>query len=237
LKPPIGLAKEYSAYLRKRYQRISESVDLTHGWETNPVHASGTVPRADASTFVHNAIQKLVRVVSDNPVPSEHLEGLANAVDKRNKRVIGIPTSQHAPGAPIAVFRDRNLELIKSLDKEMIDQLRDVLENAEKNALRVETLRAQIQERFDVSKSHADLIATDQVLKLNSNITEWRQTSAGITQYEWSTSGDERVRPMHDELDGTIQSWSAPPVTTKDGDRNHPGQDIRCRCVAIPIVP
>jgi SPP1 gp7 family putative phage head morphogenesis protein len=64
-----------------------------------------------------------------------------------------------------------------------------------------------------------------------------RQTQAGISEYEWSTSGDERVRSSHDELDGTRQSWDDPPVTNDDGDTNHPGEDYQCRCVAIPVLP
>lgn len=41
---------------------------------------------------------------------------------------------------------------------------------------------------------------------------------------------------MHQELDGTEQSWDDPPVTNEDGDRNHPGEDYQCRCVAYPIL-
>jgi SPP1 gp7 family putative phage head morphogenesis protein len=234
VKPPIGLANEYAAYLRRRIDRFA-AVDLLKGWDRNPVHFSGAL-RADGS-FVNKAIAKLVRVVAEAIVPEEHLEGLARAVDRKNKRVVGVPTSKFAPNAPIAVFRDRNLDLIRSMDRKMMDELRGILEQAERDALRVEQVRAQIQERFDVTKSHADLIARDQVLKLNGQITEYRQTSAGVTQYQWSTSSDERVRPDHAELDGTIQDWAAPPITNeKTGDRNHPGQDIQCRCVAIPVL-
>jgi SPP1 gp7 family putative phage head morphogenesis protein len=234
-KPPNGLANEYARYLRTRIEHFAR-VDILEGWDHNPVHYTGRM-RADASTFVNKAIAKLVRVVDDNPVPQARLQALATQVDRRNKRVVGVPTSQHAPGAPIAMFRERNLELITKLDQKMIDELRTVLEAAESNALPVEALRAEIQERFDVTKSHADLIARDQVLKLNGQITEFRQTSAGVTQYEWSTSSDERVRPDHDELDGTVQDWASPPISNqRTGDRNHPGQDIQCRCVAIPII-
>ena len=50
----------------------------------------------------------------------------------------------------------------------------------------------------------------------------------GIKQYIWSTSGDERVRDSHAENDGKIFSYDDPPPT------GHPGDEINCRCVAIP---
>jgi GNAT superfamily N-acetyltransferase len=44
------------------------------------------------------------------------------------------------------------------------------------------------------------------------------------------------VRDMHDELEGTEHAWDDPPVTDKYGNRNHPGEDYQCRCVAVPIL-
>lgn len=142
----------------------------------------------------------------------------------------------HGVGAKVDGFRRTNLAKIKSLAADQIDELRGILEEAEKTGARVESIRKSVLERFDVSRSKADLLARDQVLKLNAQVTQARQTEAGIVEYEWSASGDERVREMHDELDGSIQRWDDPPVTNEEGDRNHPGEDFQCRCVAVPIL-
>jgi SPP1 gp7 family putative phage head morphogenesis protein len=101
---------------------------------------------------------------------------------------------------------------------------------------RVENIKEQIKERFNVSESRARLIARDQVGKLNAQLAEQRQRALGVSRYEWSSSNDERVRPMHKELDHSIQRWDSPPITNEDGDRNHPGEDYQCRCQALPIV-
>jgi SPP1 gp7 family putative phage head morphogenesis protein len=74
------------------------------------------------------------------------------------------------------------------------------------------------------------LIARDQTLKLNSAITKDRHIAAGISEYTWSTSLDDRVRPEHEALEGTKHSWDAPP------EPGHPGEDFQCRCVAIPVI-
>lgn len=143
------------------------------------------------------------------------------------------------PGVATAIqkFRSDNLGRITSLVSDQISELRGLLEEAETGSWRVEELRERIRERLDVTRSKADFLARDQTLKLNGQITRARQTQAGITHYTWSTSGDERVREEHEDLDGTIQAWDDPPVTNADGDTNHPGEDYQCRCVAIPIVP
>lgn len=140
-------------------------------------------------------------------------------------------------GDKIDEFRQENLAKISSLATDEIDTLEGMLDDAETTGMRPEELRDLIEERFDVTRSKADLLARDQVLKLNAKITEARQTQSGISKYIWSTSGDDRVRPMHDDLDGSEQSWDDPPVTNDDGDTNHPGEDYQCRCVAIPVIP
>lgn len=140
------------------------------------------------------------------------------------------------PQGRVNEFRDKNLAYIKKLDSDQISDLRQILEQADREAWRVEQIRAAAVDRLDISARHADLIARDQVLKLNGQLTQDRQVNAGIESYEWSTSGDERVRPGHKELDGTVQMWSAPPLVDDEGTRAHPGEDIQCRCVAIPIL-
>lgn len=145
--------------------------------------------------------------------------------------------SQGADKETIAAFRKRNLSLIKRLERQQVEELRGVLEEATEKGWPVKTLRARVMERFSVTKSHADLIARDQILKLNGELQQMRQTKAGITEYIWSTSNDERVRPEHAELDGERFSWDDPPESGANGEREHPGQGISCRCVAIPVVP
>lgn len=140
-------------------------------------------------------------------------------------------------GKKIDAFRKTNVRKIKSLGTEQVARVAKTLREAEDKGWHRDQLRKRIQEVADVSRSKADLLARDQVLKLNGQITEERQTQAGIEEYQWSTSSDERVRPMHDDLDGTIQRWDDPPVTNDDGDTNHPGSDFGCRCVALPILP
>jgi len=93
-----------------------------------------------------------------------------------------------------------------------------------------------LEERVGVSASRAQLIAVDQTLKTNAQVMRARHEAAGVTQYRWSSSRDERVRKRHAELDGQVFSYDDPPETNDDGDTNNPGEDFRCRCIAVPFV-
>lgn len=130
-----------------------------------------------------------------------------------------------------------NVSLIKSLKTDQLARVEGIVARGLRSGARVETVSKEIRESFGISRRRAELIATDQINKLNGQLTRSRQQQAGITEYRWSTSRDERVRPGHRALDGTTQKWSKPPITNpKTGGRAHPGQDIRCRCQAIPVV-
>jgi len=108
-------------------------------------------------------------------------------------------------------------------------------------------LQKKIRELSGASKNRARLIAREQVAKLMGNIEEARQRNLGVNRYIWNTRQDARVRSFantkgqsdHKRLEGTIQKWTNPPVTTFKGklagERTHPGQAIQCRCWSQPV--
>jgi SPP1 gp7 family putative phage head morphogenesis protein len=132
-------------------------------------------------------------------------------------------------------FRRANVELVKSVQYRQLDELEALLSNA--GTMSVDVLSDRIIERFAVSESRAALIARDQTLKLNSQIQQEQQKQAGVEQYVWLAIGDSRTREDHADLNGTTHDWSMPPVVDEEtGRRAHPGQDINCRCQAIPVI-
>lgn len=135
-----------------------------------------------------------------------------------------------------AGFQRENVALIRSLTAEHVERVASVLHAGAGE--RVETIRARIMEQTGAVKSRASLIARDQVLSLNSQITQARHQAAGIMEYVWRTSHDERVRERHRELDGKRFRYDDPPVVDpKRGRRAHAGQDFQCRCVCEPVLP
>jgi SPP1 gp7 family putative phage head morphogenesis protein len=149
-------------------------------------------------------------------------------------------------GGKVEQFKRANIAKIETIRGKQLDTFRDILDEAEAGGWRVEQLRNRLLDDLDITQSRAELIARDQTLKLAGDIAQERQMQSGIKRYVWRTSGDERVRGtpggkwprgMHYELDGEEFSWDDPPITNEAGDRNHPGQDYQCRCIAIPVLP
>jgi SPP1 gp7 family putative phage head morphogenesis protein len=136
-----------------------------------------------------------------------------------------------------ARFRLENLDLITSLATAKVDRVQAILERHGAGG-RVEQIQADIEAETGATPARAALIARDQVLKLNAEVTQVRHVNAGIREYVWRTSRDERVRKGHRDLEGKTFAYGDPPVVDeRTGRRAAPGLDYRCRCTAEPIVP
>lgn len=93
------------------------------------------------------------------------------------------------------------------------------------------------------TRSHARMIARDQMGTLNYQMTKYEHESMGVSQYKWITKRDDRVRECHRTLHGHIFDWNNPPaqwyVTKSRGivytGFGHPGSAYQCRCVAQPV--
>jgi len=125
---------------------------------------------------------------------------------------------------------EANAALIKNIPDESITRIGTKVRLGVEAGDSLKKMTATVNGELDISKNRAKLIARDQTNKLLGKLTEARQTSIGVTNYIWSTSQDERVRPLHAEREGRVYKWSDPP---SDG---HPGWPIQCRCRAIPVI-
>lgn len=154
------------------------------------------------------------------------------------QRVTKLPPGGIARQQMIEDFRRRNLSLITSLRDEQIQRVGDILRPAAATGARWEDVASDVQDRLGVGLSRAKLIARDQTSKLNGQLQQAHQEAAGITEYTWSTAGDEAVRPDHRRLNGRRFRFDDPPVVNQaTGERRNPGGDIQCRCVAVPVIP
>lgn len=124
-----------------------------------------------------------------------------------------------------------NVSLIKSIPEQYFGKLNEIVGKGIVNRQRAVDIRAELKNLFGVTERRARLIARDQVSKLNGAITELRYNNLGIERYIWQTREDDRVRPTHQENEGKTFTWASPPVET-----GHPGHDINCRCIALPII-
>ena len=133
---------------------------------------------------------------------------------------------------------EENVGLIKSIPKIRQESFKNALVASITADARAEDIAKIIQKHFNYTKSHAQLVAQDQVGKLAGKVEEYRHKQLGIEEYIWMTSHDERVRADHKRLDGKKFKYSNPPIVNRStGARGNPKQDIRCRCWAKPVFP
>ena len=154
------------------------------------------------------------------------------------EELIGIDVAPTlAEQAALRAWATEGTDLIKTVGQEIVAGLDEHIADAARRGVLTADLRQIVAERLGVGQRHAQFIARDQIAKLNAKITESTQKAAGVTSYKWRSSRDQRTRPAHRALDGTIHRWDDPPVVDpKTGRRDHPGEDYQCRCVAIPVV-
>jgi SPP1 gp7 family putative phage head morphogenesis protein len=185
-----------------------------------------------------------VQTVTNPATVEQAAKSTQQANAREFKRVFGFPPKVTPQ---IRGFVQQNVGLVKSVQSDLLSDVAKVVTESFEKGSRVEVLKKRVQERFGVSESKASLIARDQVLKLNANITKQRMQDAGVARYKWSTARDERVRGNpggkypdtpgnHWRLEGKVFSWDDPPIVDEDTSRRaHPGEDYQCRCVAIPV--
>jgi len=166
------------------------------------------------------------------------------------KKIAGVDPLQFEPELSgfLEVAGDQNVNKIVSLNNSYFDTIREKTNQALRKGTSVSELTAEITDLTKTTQSRANLIAIDQVQKLNSDLESQRQQNNHIKRYIWRTRRNTRVRSKansdgtddHAGLEGAVFDWNFPPITVlagkRAGERNHPGQDINCKCWAEPVI-
>ena len=259
-KYPRSWENRYRAMLLRRaravHTLVMEQLDPILAQAATPERADADEDRPQVSPSIAEDLRRIIRVVvevvaeSMAPDPDDvatiaaGVEAYATREQMRVLETVASIDLSAALGAAseaqarflLAGFVADNVSLIKSIDTRYFGEIEDLVMEAARTGRSTLDLRDDIERRYQVSRSRAELIARDQVGKANGAVSHRVQTGLGVASYMWSTSGDERVRDLHRDLDGEIFAWSAPPVSGTNGERAHPGQPIACRCVPIPVL-
>lgn len=136
-------------------------------------------------------------------------------------------------------FLETNVGLIRTIPENMLNKIESIVRIGVETGESTDTISEEIVNQFGVTESRANLIARDQVSKFNSTLNQLRQKEVGVEKYEWSTSGDERVRPEHEACEGYIYTWEDDESVNGGPSKPegfNPGEGFQCRCVAIPVL-
>lgn len=151
-----------------------------------------------------------------------------------------------------------NTSLITRMSEDMQGDFQRIVHDAVSRGLSREQLKRAILDNVEgfggvrgmSAEQRADLIATDQILKANGQLTNQRQRNAGVSYYVWRGVRDNRERLSHIALEGSYFRVDGKPMTDadlkacgvpsqqyrhpteSDPQATRPGAAVRCRCDA-----
>lgn len=124
-----------------------------------------------------------------------------------------------------------NVALIGGLEDGHLAGVSKFMERALVEGKGTRSIAKVLQSRLGVSRRRANLIARNEIGTLNAEITRARMTDLGIKRFRWVDSGDDVVRPLHQEINGQIFDYPNGHPT-----EGLPGEPINCRCTAEPVL-
>lgn len=221
--------KMYNLPLNKMPMDISQAIATT-----TTFYATQSTKLVDAINLIKADIG-ILNIVDDYTKTLSDLD--SDIVKTLKKEIEIVPELTEQERANLAEGYNNNIKLfIKDFIEEETKELRELVEKNAFAGNRATNLQDIIKKRKDISFKKAKFLARQETALLVSKYKQQKYQSAGITKYRWSTSKDERVRQIHKDLNNTIHEFSNPPITDNKGNKNNPGEDFGCRCVAIPIL-
>lgn len=241
--PPTLIESDYAAKLVGFVDRIQHATQRVVQALPDLLRADGLRTDADDGRKVHRLMSH-VRTEVMASTNDTAIAGLAAHYAKRTADHHRIEFAQQLedakwvniamldrriPGA-VSQFVHENVALIRKLQGATLDHLETLLYRGISSGMGVEELGLTISERFGISERHARFIARDQIQKLDSKVTELRHFEMGITQYDWWTMLDPKVRKTHRPRHAKRFLYSDPP------SGGHPGTEAGCRCRQVPFL-
>ena len=235
VKPRVKDAKAYERVLRRTYlapmfRRLAERMAQATG-ATQAFHEmNGFVEAMQALPIAGVPVAEIQKAL-------DRMEGYhRKRVIETFKAALGVDIRPFLTHPEIAAFMSRkvseNVDLIKTIPSRMHEGLKASLEKELAEApFDQQRLTKLVRDEYKSSGYNLRRIVRDQNSKTIAGLTEARQGQLGISQYQWVSSQDERVRPSHVANSGLIFEWFDPPSGT-----GHPGNDVMCRCISTPIV-
>lgn len=241
---PSALERSYRGRLLKRVRLIAHvALDEIEGvvdersrapfaWVANDVAAALAVARRKLDALPPNLgpLNALAAGVDTFTTASVERE-VARARRRDNLGTTTYPTRPAARQAQLDRWARENARLIVSVHARHLDAIAKLAAQAVTDGTQTRVVMRQIRDLTGTTEARARTIARTEIAKLNSAITTDEHAKLGITSFEWSTSGDERVRPEHAALDGKVFAYDDPPAIGLPG-----AAGVNCRCVALAVL-
>ena len=139
----------------------------------------------------------------------------------------------------IAEYTETTEKKIRGWTEAEVVRLRKEIAKRSKTGVRYQYYEEYIKKRYGVGQAKAKFIARQESNLAVAKFQEQKAREAGSKGYYWTTvigTAAHPVREYHAKLNGKYFTWDKPPITSKDGRRNHPKEDFNCRCRARVVI-
>jgi SPP1 gp7 family putative phage head morphogenesis protein len=136
-----------------------------------------------------------------------------------------------------------------AIAQDSIDDIRDILESGAAEGASMQEVTQDIFDRAlpEMSQGRAMRIArTESGAASNAAANAAYQASGVVEMKQWLSAGDDKVRELHEGLDGEVVNVDEPFVDDDGNEMMYPGDDtmdaeldtlINCRCAVAPYIP
>lgn len=260
-----GTALQHNAAIQERYYAelaamVKQMTDQTkreivrNFKTTGEEHFAMDDSISSSSRILTNALRrKFLKLFAQK---SKVIAGrMISATDKSSSSSLHASLKQLSGGLSLGtrVFNDQTNEIIKASIAENVSLIKSIpaqyFTAIEGAVMRSITTGNGLEDLVPFFKAHegitlkrARLIAGDQSRKVYVNITASRMKELDVDKYLWRhSSAAEEARPLHLQLNGTIQSLSNPPIIqyakgNQPEIRGKPGDLINCLCLMVPVL-
>jgi SPP1 gp7 family putative phage head morphogenesis protein len=184
-----------------------------------------TVYRVDEST------KKLVRVLS--PVTSDALAASGEAI------AAALGLTFDASAEDVAAALDDRANFLSEVSNETFSRVRDSLAGSIERGESVADAAARIEELYETFSSSRSFIIAQTEMGFAFNTADFEtMNQSGITEHEWSSAGDDKVRDSH-RIDGEkakIGETFSNGLRYANDPAGEAGEVVNCRCTTLPVV-
>jgi len=266
IKEPRKIQLEYYRELKKLTKELKEAVNK----ELLPA-LKGTSITKDSVVSVLGIMESIRRRFSNiegfssslsndivNAVNNNGKQRLLNSVNANMGVDITNVLNEQGLNEIVALQRQKNKVLIKSIPEEFLKSVEVVITNGIANGESYKEMERQLKGVKNISSTFGKLdnrikmIVRNETSSINASINKARYEQLGINLYQWETSQDERVRADHDVMQGKYCTFDDATVyadtlvdakagkwkkrSSIGGVQKAPGMDFNCRCVALAII-
>jgi uncharacterized protein with gpF-like domain len=245
--PNSGLEAEYRRQLHRLIEDMHFSVKywLTAGYRRNEPVLAQDSPASALQGIVRRLARRWTRIFRDaaGKLARFFTEKVSVQVDKQIQRALGMSgikleftTSDVMRDVTHAIVH-QNVSLIKSIPQKYFSEIEQLVMRAVQTGGDTEGLQRDLEQRYDITRKRATVIANTQISMATSSVVRARTIDLGldsIWQYTWRSREPRRT---HVEMHGRRFSPRVGLWDSHERQMVFPGSLINCKCVSRPAIP